>query len=81
MLDKIIEASNGRFFSVVFIKKDGTQRHMVARLGVTKHLKGGQCTLDKSRYIVAYDVEKGGYRAINRETIVSCKLDGVEYAY
>lgn len=80
MLDQIIEQSNGRFFSVVFIKKDGTERHMVARLGVTKHLKGGQCTLDKSRYIVAYDVENGGYRSINRDTIISCKLDGVEYA-
>ena len=81
MLDKIIEASNGRFFSVVFIKKDGTTRTMVARLGVKKHLKGGQCTLDKEQYIIAYDMEKGGYRSINRDTIVSCKLDGVEYAY
>ena len=80
MLDKIIEASNGRFFSVVFIKKDGTTRTMVARLGVTKHLKGGQCTLDKAQYIIAYDMEKCAYRSINRDTIVSCKLDGVEYA-
>ena len=79
MLDKIIEASNGRFFSVVFIKKDGTHRHMVARLGVKKHLKGGECTLDRAQYIIAYDVENNGYRAINRDTIVSCKLDGVEY--
>ena len=79
-LDQIIEASNGRFFSVVFIKKDGTQRTMVARLGVKKHLKGGQCTLDRSQFIIAYDVENAGYRAINRDTIVSCKLDGVEYA-
>lgn len=80
MLDKIIEASNGRFFSVVFVKKDGTTRTMVARLGVTKHLKGGQCTVDREKFIIAYDMEKGGYRAINRDTIVSCKLDGVEYA-
>lgn len=79
-LDSIIEATNGKIFSVVFIKKDGTERHMVARLGVTKHLKGGECTLNREQYIVAYDMAKKAYRAINRDTIVSVSAMGENYA-
>lgn len=70
-LDKIIDASNGRIFQVCFIKKDGTERRMVARLGVTKYLKGGNATLDRNQYIIAFDMVKKAYRAINRDTIIS----------
>lgn len=76
-IDKLIEQSNGRFITVRFIKKDGTIRTMTCRLGVTKHLKGGQSTLDADKYITVYDVQKEGYRAINRDTILSVTLDGV----
>ena len=76
-LDQFIEQTNGKFFSVDFIKKDGTLRTINGRLGVTKHLHGGKCTLDKSKYIVVY--ENGtGYRAINRETILSVRCGSVE---
>lgn len=76
MLDQIIEQSKGRFFTVVFIKKDGSTRTMTARLGVTKHLKGGLCTVDRAKYIIAYEMGKEGYRSINRETIISVTLNG-----
>lgn len=76
-IDKLIEQSNGRFITVRFVKKDGTIRTMTCRLGVTKHLKGGQSTLDADKYITVYDVQKEGYRAINRDTIISVTLDGV----
>ena len=36
---ELINNSNGRIFSSLFIKKDGTHRLMNARLKVTKHLK------------------------------------------
>ena len=35
-----ILATNGKFFSVSFIKKDGSERKMTARLGVKKDIKG-----------------------------------------
>lgn len=69
-------ASGGKFFSVVFVKKDGSVREMTCRLGVVKHLRGGERTLPKD-YIVAFDVnadEKGAYRAINPDTVL--KVNG-----
>ena len=77
MLDQIIEQSKGRFFTVVFVKKDNSRRTMTARLGVTKHLKGGACTVDRDKYIIAYEMGTQGYRSINRSTIISVTLDGV----
>ena len=79
-LDSIIEATGGKIFSVVFIKKDGSTRRMLARLGVTKHLKGGECTLSREQYIIAFDMVKKAYRAINRDTIISLTAMGENYA-
>ena len=45
-LTDLIEQSNGKFISVTFIKKDGSERVLVGRLGVTSRLKGGTSTLD-----------------------------------
>ena len=78
-LASIVAASNGRFVSVTFIKKDGTERTMLCRLGVTKHLKGGESKLNADQYLTVFDVQKEAYRAINRDTIVSVKLAGTTY--
>lgn len=79
MLAKIIESSNGKIISITFIKKDGTERTLVGRLGVTKHLKGGESKLDAAKYITIFDTQNGGYRAINRETIKSVRFGGEEF--
>jgi hypothetical protein len=65
--------SNGKIFSVEFVKKDGTKRLMNCRLGVTKHLKGGSSTLDPNKFITVYDLQSEGYRAINKESIINVK--------
>jgi hypothetical protein len=78
-LASIVAASNGRFVSVTFIKKDGTERAMLCRLGVTKHLKGGESKLNADQYLTVFDVQKEAYRAINKETILSVKLAGNTY--
>ena len=78
-LDSIIESSNGKIVSVTFTKADGTLRVMTCRLGVTKHLKGGESTLDGSKYLTVFDMVKKGYRAINRDTIRSVRLSGEEF--
>ncbi len=62
--------SNGKIFTVTFLKKDGSIRVLNGRLGVTKHLKGGQCTLDKDKFIIVYDLKSEGYRAIDKESIL-----------
>lgn len=69
-------ATNGKFVTVTFVKKDGTLRKMNCRTGVTKHLKGGESTLDAEQYVTVYDVAKAAYRAINRDTIID--ISGVE---
>lgn len=69
-----------KFFSVTFIKKDGTLRNMNARLGVTKHLKGGtkKYNTDSLNYLTVFDLKKKAYRTINLNTLKSIKVDGKE---
>jgi hypothetical protein len=65
-----ILSTNGRFFSVKFIKADGSERKMVARLGVKKYLRGGSSTVrDKDYLITVFDVQKGAYRNINLDRV------------
>ena len=78
-LDQMLLDSGGKFVSVTFTKKDGSLRKLVGRMGVTSHLKGGVSTLDPNQYVTIYDVQKGGYRAVNRATIQSVTLEGVTH--
>lgn len=63
-------AKGGKFFKVVFTKKDGSLREMNCRLGVEKHLKGGVKTLTDN-YICVYDMQAEGYRAFSPEKVIS----------
>jgi len=77
MLDKI-KSTKGKFFSLVFVKKNGELRKMKCRTGVKKHLKGGKNlnpNIGDSQAVV-YDVEKLGYRTINLNTIVEFNYKG-----
>lgn len=79
-LASIVAESNGKIVTVTFRKADGTMRVMTCRLGVTKHLKGGDSTLDADKYLTVFDMSKQGYRAINKDTIVSVKASGEVFA-
>ena len=67
-----------KFFTVDFIKKDGSLRVMNARLGVTKALKGGEKTYNDNdfNYLTVFDVKSKGYRTINLDTIQRLKVNG-----
>ena len=80
-LSSIVKQTNGKFFTVVFTKKDGSKRSLNGRLDVTKYLKGGQCTLDRSKFLIVYDLQAKGYRAVNVDTIESVSCDGLLYQY
>jgi len=71
-----ILATNGKFFSVSFIKKDGTERRMTARLGVKKDIKGVGLKFNPSErnLIVVFDIHKKAYRMINLSTILTFKF-------
>jgi len=77
---KIIEQTQGKIFAVQFIKKDGTIRMMLARLGVQKNLKGGSNGASaKNNLVTVWDMVANGYRMINLETLISLKASGREY--
>lgn len=76
-INSILAATEGKFFTVVFVKKDGSLRTMNCRTGVKKHLKGGVSTLNASEYLTVYDMQAEGYRAVNYATIQSVTCNGV----
>lgn len=76
----VIRKTNGKFFKVLFVKKDGSLREMTCRLGVKKGLRGGQSTTEHLDNIVTvYDVFAKGYRNINLDMVKYFKCGGVEY--
>jgi hypothetical protein len=72
-----IKNTKGKFFSVSFVKKDGTTRNMTARIGVVKGVNGkglNYIPSDKN-LIVVYAMDKLSYRMINLETVSSFKFN------
>jgi len=80
-LQKEIDLSKGRFFSVTFIKKDGTTRKMVCRTGVTKGLKGGTLKYDARarKNAIVWDTKKGAYRTIPLKRLIDMRINGTEF--
>jgi hypothetical protein len=58
---------SGNFFSVRFIKSDGTERMLRGRFGVHKFVKGGVSTLKNENWNF-FDMNDG-YRSVKPETI------------
>lgn len=68
-----------KFFTVKFTKKDGSTRILNGRLGVKKHLKGGEKRYDESSlgYITVYDTKNKGYRTLNLAALKELKCGKV----
>jgi hypothetical protein len=79
---ELIFDTKGKFFTVTFIKKDGSERVMNARLGVKKYLKGGTLKYNPEdfNYITVYDMGVKDYRTVNANTIQKLKIGKNEYA-
>jgi hypothetical protein len=77
MINNILGLLGNKFFTITFIKKDLSIRTINGRLKVTKYLKGGDCTLDKEKFLIVYSLKDKGYRAINKETILNIKMDNM----
>ena len=80
--ERLIASTNGAFFSVSFVKADGTHRDMVCRLGVRKGVKGVGMSYDpKDRDLrPVFDVAKRDYRMIPLNTLYSLTVDGKTFA-
>lgn len=74
---KIINNIGGKFFSLRFIKKDGSIREINCRLGVHTHVKGTGASYDPAKFgmITVYDVKHKGYRNVTINKIIGIKLN------
>lgn len=83
MVSKDIEQTKGKFFTVKFIKKDGTLRQMTCRTGVSKGVTGKGLDFDPKekglRVVWAMDAE--GYRMINLAQVTELKFNGIRTYY
>lgn len=83
--DELLAAlEGGQFATVTFIKRTtGEERKMNCRIGVTKHLAGGQKAFDdaEKNLITVFDTEKNHYRSINCDSIRHVKAHGKEWDY
>jgi hypothetical protein len=71
---------SGRFFSVLFIKADGSLRSMNCRGGVRKFLKNADAaprTTPEGVFVV-FDVKAMAYRSIPMDRILTIRADGAE---
>ncbi len=77
----LIESTKGKFFTVTFVKKDGTIRRATARTGVRKGVKGiglGYNATDKGIKIL-WVCDAENFRAIKLDTILAIKFKGKNY--
>ena len=82
-LQQFIAGLNGKFFTVTFTKKDGTQRRMTARTRVKKGIKGTGSyshTGDITRSnITVFDTAKLAFRAVPLDRTSTIKARGTLY--
>lgn len=78
----LIEALDGRFIGVDFVKQDGEMRKLNGRLGVTSFQSGGvnMVEADSRPYLTVFDVQARGYRSVNLATLCSLRADRHVYA-
>jgi hypothetical protein len=75
-----IQKAENTIFSVVFTKKDGSIRKMVARLNVKKGVNGKGMAYNpiEKGLLPVFDMEKRGFRMINLNTVTELKIKGEE---
>jgi len=75
-----IQTAQNTIFSVTFIKKDGSERTMVARLHVKKGVNGKGMAYNpvEKGLLPVWDMQKNGFRMINLKTVTELKIKGEE---
>lgn len=84
---RVLNQAGSKFFSVDFVKKDGSLRHMEAKKWIESAFSHGSKNAQastlahKPEYFLAVDTAKGEFRAINLNTLVRCKVNGTVYEF
>lgn len=82
-LSQDIDRTNGKFFTIKFIKKDGTLRKMTCRTGVSKGVTGKGLSFEpKEKGLkVVWSTDAEGYRMINLAQVTEITFDGKTTTY
>lgn len=77
----LIENSEGKIFTVTFIKKNGEERVMNCRRGVSSKTNGGGMAYhpDDHGLITVFDMQAKDYRMVNLDTVTQLKIRGRVY--
>lgn len=86
MIRGLITESGDKIFSIVFVKKDKSERLMICRRHVKKGVKGtlhyDRAKSDKDhRQITVFDMMKSAFRKINLNTVKRMKVKGSVYEF
>lgn len=80
----LLSLTGGRFFTVIYRKKDGSIRRMNCRTGVKRHLKNAEVPAGhvskRDDMLVVFDVKIGDYRTINRDSVIAIRYGKAEVA-
>ena len=79
---ELINLSNGRIFSAVYIKKDNTHRLINARLGKQYKSKTGKKAHYKPKeynLLPVYDMKIKAFRMINFNTLLTLSINKTKY--
>ena len=79
---KLIETSNGRIFSATYIKKDFSERLILARLKTKyKSKTGRKAPYNAKEYnlLHVFDMQKKGYRTLNYNTLLKLSINKNKY--
>ena len=73
--------NSGKIFTACYIKKDGSERVMNCRVGVTKGVTGKGMKYNPEDYelLVAFDLKKNKFRMIRLNTLKWVKAEGKVY--
>ena len=82
MMRRIIEAMvQDKFFTIEFVKADGSIRKINGRLNVEKHKKGGRDCNTNKQMMTVYDNYAKGYRNVNLSTVNYVVVDGIKHEF
>lgn len=77
-LNNIKTLAGGTIFTAINVKRNGETRRYVCRLGVRKHLKGGELPYNPAEkdLIPVFDMKKKKYRMLNLRTLKYLRIRG-----
>lgn len=80
---EIIKNTSGCLFEVTFTKADGTERTMLAKVGVRKYLSkkvGKRVVKDNPNLVRVFDAESKSYKSFKLDTVKQFKFKNVSYS-